>query len=55
MVKTNVAESNAKIRQINLDTDEKIRQINLEFARGMETLEKDWRLSDGRGVKEGDA
>jgi hypothetical protein len=55
MVKANVAESDAKIRQINLDTDEKIRQINLEFAREMETLEKEWRLSDGRGVKEGDA
>jgi molybdopterin synthase catalytic subunit len=40
IIKTNVAERDEKIRQINRETDEKIRQINLDFERAMEQLRK---------------
>ena len=37
-IKSNLAERDEKIRQINLDTDEKIRQINRDFEIAIEKL-----------------
>jgi uncharacterized protein YifE (UPF0438 family) len=39
-IKTNSAEADEKIRQINLDSDEKKRQINLDYERAIEKLTK---------------
>jgi hypothetical protein len=38
MLEMNLAETDKKIRQINLDADEKIRQINLDFERRLKNL-----------------
>jgi vacuolar-type H+-ATPase subunit I/STV1 len=37
-IKSNLAERDEKIRQINRETDEKIRQINRDFETGIEKL-----------------